>query len=99
MWCLLAALALLGVLVHLPEGAAVKLAVPERQIVVTRGAGLKSPQISVVNPDTLPPREGLDIKPSKDAADSGTAKAVSSVSLLFMGELAVYLIYIFRAYP
>lgn len=89
MWCLLAALALLGVLVHLPEGAVAEISVPERQVVVIRGA--ESSRISVVDPDTLPSREEiqrrLDIEPSNDAADSGTEKAVPSVSLLFVGEV------------
>ena len=88
MWCLLAALALLGVFVHLPEGAAVEVSVPEQQVVVTRSTGQKSPRISVVNPDTLPSREGiqpsLGIDPSKGTA---APEAVPSVSLLFVGEL------------
>lgn len=84
MWCLLAVLALLDVLVHLPEGTAV-----EQQVVVIRGA--ESSRISVVDPNTLPSREEiqrrLDIEPSKDAADSGTEKVVPSVSLLFVGAV------------
>lgn len=89
MWCLLAALALLGVLAHLPEGTVAEISVPERQVVVIRGA--ESSRISVVDPDTLPSREEiqrrLDIGLSKDAADSGTEKVVPSVSLLFVGEI------------
>lgn len=90
MWCLLAALALLGIFVHLPEGAAVEVSVPVQQVVVTRGTGQKSPRISVVNPDTLPSREeiqpSLDIDPSKGTVAS-VPKAASSVSLFFVGEL------------
>lgn len=91
MWCLLAALALLGILVHLPEGAVAEISVPERQVVVIRGTDLKSPRISVVNPDTLPAREeiqpSLGIDSSKNAAASDTGKAAPSVSLLFVGEV------------
>ena len=88
MWCLLAALALLGGLVHPPESAVAEISVPERQVVVIRSA--KSPRIFVAAPNPLPAREGIQPNladgSSKSAALSDAGKAVSSVSLLFVGE-------------
>lgn len=65
LWCVLAAVLVLGAFLRLPEAApkAVEITVPERQVVVAPPAaapadagdtGFRAPRVQVVDPDTLP---------------------------------------------
>lgn len=91
LWCLLAALALIGVFVQLPEGTArVEVTVPEWQVVVTRGENAGGPRVSVIDPEQ-PEWENvqsvLNIDTSKGTAFPSAAKRVPSLSLLTVGEI------------
>lgn len=101
LWCVLAAVLVLGAFLRLPEAApkAVEITVPERQVVMTPpaaapadagDAGFRAPRVRVVDPDALPLIDtagaaGTDTAPAERAHRAETT--LPGIPLLTLAEI------------
>lgn len=85
LWCLLAAILLIGAFIRLPENAAkVVVTVPERQVVVTRPQR-GTPWVQVRDPQAVPALE--EVRPELGTADLTPEPVRHTVSLTVVAEI------------